>query len=659
MNSLAERMDLQQLANAVRWRVGRIKTRLIWPAYIHAVRGAAYCYRRSLTHTQFVGITGSAGKTTTKDLLATILSSYYPRGQKGHGTDNGPFHVAKVVLRTRPSDAYCVNEIAICNEAGVGEQVPIFGPNVGVVTNIGGDHLSAYGSLEGVAEEKSKLIDGLPDDGIAVLNADDPRVLSMRDRFRGRTVTYGLSDDAMLRGMDVDAVWPDRLSLTVQWQGETARVQTQLCGGHWVNAVLAALAAGVAMGVPLEVGARALARMEPFEGRMSPVALPDGVTFIRDDWKAPLWTLSSTLEFLRRARARRKVIVIGTISDYPGDSARRYVQIARQALDVAECVIFVGPWASSSLRAKRTDADKLYAFGTVREASAFLSRYLSSGDLVLLKGSTRADHLERLILARTEKVHCWRSGCGRMYFCTECNMHRMGVAASPEGAGTLLPPVPVESLDAPAPASTTDQNSPAGPRMASEGIVIVGLGNPGLRYENTPHNVGVDVVEILGARVEGTWRPHGNLAAVLRSEWEGRPVWLVRLSCMMNDAGSVLLPLSKELGFGSRQCVLVHDDLDLPFAVVRTRMRGGAGGHRGVLSILEAFQDDQIRRVKIGVGRPSGDVSPLTYVLTPLAGDQLTRMRSAENDAADRAIEFARLPRPHDRSISRLGQAVA
>ena len=153
---------------------------------------------------------------------------------------------------------------------------------------------------------------------------------------------------AMLQGEAIEAAWPARLSFTVKWNGQSSlRVHTRLCGSHWAPTVLAALAAGVSLGVPLTVAAEAVGSVEPFEGRMSPVDVGDGVTFVRDDWKAPVWTIAPTFDFMRQARAPRKIIVIGTVSDYPGDSARRYVQIGRQALAVADCVIFVGPWASS------------------------------------------------------------------------------------------------------------------------------------------------------------------------------------------------------------------------------------------------------------------------------------------------------------------------
>jgi UDP-N-acetylmuramoyl-tripeptide--D-alanyl-D-alanine ligase len=128
---------------------------------------------------------------------------------------------------------------------------------------------------------------------------------SMQSQFAGRIVTFGTSDDATLQGLAVEASWPDRLSLTVKWNGESVRVQTRLCGSHWTPSVLGALATGVALGVPLPIPVQAVASVEPFEGRMSPVELGHGVTFIPDDWKAQLWSIAPTFEFMEQARAAR------------------------------------------------------------------------------------------------------------------------------------------------------------------------------------------------------------------------------------------------------------------------------------------------------------------------------------------------------------------
>ena len=527
---------LDRIGKGVEWRLRR----LAWNVYSRSVYQLAFSHRRSLGRTAFIGITGSAGKTTTKDLLASILERHFPRGQKGSGTLNGPYDVGRLLLRTRPSDAYCVTEIAITKEAGIDLPLALFRPTVGIVTNIGGDHISAYGGLDGLAKEKSKLIRSLPASGIAILNADDPRVLAMGSAHAGRTVTYGISDGAMLQGEAIEAAWPARLSFTVKWNGQSARVHTRLCGSHWAPTVLAALAAGVSLGVPLTVAAEAVGSVEPFEGRMSPVDVGDGVTFVRDDWKAPVWTIAPTFDFMRQARAPRKIIVIGTVSDYPGDSARRYVQIGRQALAVADCVIFVGPWASSSLRAKASGGDGLWAFGTLREAASHLSRYLQRGDLVLLKGSTRTDHLERLILTRTGGVECWRSGCGRMYYCNQCSL--LHVTSSAQGTGAAVSATHAVLQRSDMAAGTHGCVRPA--------LIVIGLGNPGDRHVHTPHNVGRNVVDLLAERLTGSWTREGDLAMVMRTRWKGRSVWLMKLLTPMNDAGPTLLPLAQGLCFG-------------------------------------------------------------------------------------------------------------
>ena len=155
---------------------------------------------------------------------------------------------------------------------------------------------------------------------------------------------------------------------------------------------------------------------------MNPVRLADGVTFMRDDWKSPFWSIAIAFDFMRQARATRKIIVMGTISDYSGPYTPRYVKIAREALAAADCVLFVGPRASACLRAKRSANDQLFAFLSLKNAADYLAGYLRPGDLVLLKGAVRTDHLERLILSRTANVECWRLACGRMYFCNICTL---------------------------------------------------------------------------------------------------------------------------------------------------------------------------------------------------------------------------------------------
>jgi UDP-N-acetylmuramoyl-tripeptide--D-alanyl-D-alanine ligase len=233
-----------------------------------------------------IGVTGSCGKTTTKDLIAAILATQ-ARGQRTNKLHKIPESVARTIFTIRPWHRFCVHELSGHKPGTMAESVDLFRPDIGVVTHVGCDHYRAYRSKEAIAAEKGTLVESLPADGIAVLNADDPYVLAMRARTRARVVTYGLSPAAMVRGESVTSAWPERLSLTVGYEGKKVRINTQLLGEHWASSVLAAVATGVARGVTLAKCARAVERVAPVEGRLSPHETSDGITFVRDDWKAP------------------------------------------------------------------------------------------------------------------------------------------------------------------------------------------------------------------------------------------------------------------------------------------------------------------------------------------------------------------------------------
>ncbi len=400
------------------------------------VRTAAYerylalSYRRAARHRRrldrviFVGVTGSAGKTTTKDLVAAVLSRRY-RGTRSPGTHNAAHWVPRTVLGVRPDDEFCVQELGASGPGTLDAAIALVRPRVAVITNVGGDHRRAFRTLDATATEKSKLVSALPSDGLAILNADDPRVLAMMGSGRGGVLTYGLTPDAAVHAESVRSSWPDRLTFVAIHGEQRVEVHTRFIGVHWAHACLAAIATGVGLGIPLAEAAAALADVEPWSGRLEPVEA-GGVTFLRDECKASLWSIGPSLEVLRSARAPRKIAVIGTISDYGGRASAVYAAVARQALEAADEVVFVGPQAHrcGAARAHARGAS-LHAFLTPLEAHRYLSATLLAGDLVLLKGSQRADHLLRLILARQGPTACWRTACRRIKFCDECVLLRV------------------------------------------------------------------------------------------------------------------------------------------------------------------------------------------------------------------------------------------
>ena len=373
-------------------------------------------------HVTFIGVTGSAGKTTTTRLLPAMLEGAGPVAQTDRlvGQLNEVQLVARLVLSTRARHRFAVFEMGTGGPGIIRRFIRVLRPQIGVVTNINGDHFTAFRSLEETAKEKGQVVEALPATGVAVLNADDPRVLAMASRTRARVLTYGItSTTADVRGEDVSGSWPDRVSMTVVTRDARVPVRTRLVGEHFATHVLAALAAATAAGVPLADAARAIEQQEPPDGRCS-VHEVNGVTFVRDDWKAPLWSMAAAIRFMETARASRRILVIGTISDYPGARSPKYRAVAKQAVGAVDHVFVVGPVAARTHFG--LPPEQLTVFETLAELHTHFEHYLRPDDLVMLKGSATADHLQRLVLAREGGMACWRRACGRSMFCASCEL---------------------------------------------------------------------------------------------------------------------------------------------------------------------------------------------------------------------------------------------
>jgi UDP-N-acetylmuramoyl-tripeptide--D-alanyl-D-alanine ligase len=589
--------------------------------------GLVRLHRRRLRDVVFIGVTGSTGKTTAKDLIAEVLSSRFD-GLKNPSSWNTlrtlRSALPRVILSTRNRHRYCVLEMGTHRPGAMDELASVVQPSIGVLTNVRTDHWRAFGSAEAIAAEKGRLVAALPADGTAIVNADDPLVLEISSTFEGRVITYGFAEHAEVRAEDARCIWPERLGFSVVHEGRSLRVETRLCGTHWVPTVLAALSVGLAMGVPLEAAIAAIGRVEPAEARMEPVVHPDGVVFIRDDDKAPFYTVAPALDFMRSARAPRKIAILGTLSDYTGTSRAKYESVARQARESVDYVFFVGRWSYRCLVAKRHPLDdSVRAFGTVKQASDFLLEFLKPGDLVLLKGSNNADHLARILLARTARVECWRESCGKKLHCNEC--WRLEVEPREVRSRDIDESEPFRSLPLPS-------GEGRGPCQ-----VVVGIGNPGRRYDSTPHNVGHRVLDSLGRAVGGEWASYGRVE-VLVGEWKGQSVYLVKPKVPVNWTGPLVARLAEHLGSAGDDFILVHDEIDLPFARVRIRMRGGDGGHRGVRSILDALQSLEVRRVKIGVGRPETKKKVVEHVLHKFTPSEDAEIELASEEAVTRVL---------------------
>lgn len=414
----------------------RTPAHLAYWAAKHALLPAVRLYRRLLPHTLVVAVTGSSGKTTTKDLLAAVLGTAGPV-TAGYKTRNRAKGIIRVFAETRPHHWATVHEAAAWGPDTMEEVLWPLEPDVGVVTSVGLEHLKTFRTVEAVAEEKAKLVRALPADGLAVLNADDPAVRAMAAASRARVVLVGRAEDADLRAVGVRARWPEPLRFTAVRGGERFEIETRLFGEHWLPSVLAALAVGLELGVDRDAAVAAIAAAPPERHRLSEARFPDGVTFLEDDWKAPGWSLEAAFDVLRTARARRRVLVLGQISDDSRKPRRLLLDVLAQAAHAADLVIVVGRLGRyvGSRRARAAAGSvPVHGFPTARGAHEFLAGTLRDGDLVLVKASAYQEHLERLVLARGEGVACWRTDCGIRRFCYECR-YRWRPAADGGAAG--------------------------------------------------------------------------------------------------------------------------------------------------------------------------------------------------------------------------------
>jgi PTH1 family peptidyl-tRNA hydrolase len=162
---------------------------------------------------------------------------------------------------------------------------------------------------------------------------------------------------------------------------------------------------------------------------------------------------------------------------------------------------------------------------------------------------------------------------------------------------------------------------------------VVGLGNPGPEYKGTRHNVGQRVVDHLARTLKKRWSREGA-SQVARAQWRGEPLYLIKPGSFMNVTGPAVARLGRRLGLDPADLILVYDDIDLPLGKVRVRMKGSHGGHKGVRSIIETLGTAELRRIKVGIGRPGGKDEVVDHVLSPFLPDELPLIEAASSEAA-------------------------
>ncbi len=361
-----------------------------------AALGSLAAYWRSKMPSKVVGITGSVGKTSTKEVIASVLSQKYCT-LKSEKNLNNEIGLPLALMSLRPEVQIAVLEMGGAYAMGEIEYLcSLARPSVGVVTNVGHVHLERMGTIERIAETKSELVRALPPDGLAVLNRDDPLVCQMAEVSPCPVVWYGLDAEADVRADEVVSEGLSGIRFRLSIEGRSYHVKAPVLGRHSVHTILAAVAVAHAEGMD-DQEIIAAVRQLPSGLRLLVNPGVNGSMIIDDTYNASPASVLAALTLLDDIGGR-KVAVLGDMAELGSYSEEGHVKVGLRAAKVADLLYTVGPLGELTAEAAIRGGmppDAVQRFSSVEEATPELCNVLRAGDTVLLKGS-RAIGLDKL-----------------------------------------------------------------------------------------------------------------------------------------------------------------------------------------------------------------------------------------------------------------------
>lgn len=365
---------------------------------LRALQDWAAAYRQQF-HGPVVAVTGSSGKTTTKDMVAAALG-----GQDlvlaSQGNYNNEIGLPLALLALNPGYRAAVVEMGMRGLGQIRELADISRPDIGVITNIGLTHIELLGSRENIARAKGELLEGLPPTGLAVLNADDPWCRSLTGRSSAPASFYGFSPQAGVRALAFTVI-PDRgTSFKVRARGQEAEFIIPLLGRHNVFNALAAITVALRLGEDLDAVRERLRAMAPAKMRLEKQPGPHGSVLINDTYNANPDSVAAALEVLRQLPASRRIAVFGDMLELGDYAEPAHLETGKRAVaSGVDLLVGVGELASSLVAGAcqaGLPAGAAHIFSNREEAAQWLAPRLAAGDVVLVKGS-RGMEMEKLV----------------------------------------------------------------------------------------------------------------------------------------------------------------------------------------------------------------------------------------------------------------------
>ena len=373
---------------------------------LHALQQVAAWWRSQFS-VQVVGITGSVGKTTTKEITAAVLRQRYAT-LKSEGNLNNEIGLPLTLLQLDDSHQRAVLEMGMYALGEIAQLCSIAQPRIGVITNVGPVHLERLGTIERVAEAKAELVQALPADGVAVLNADEPLVAAMRGLTQARVFTYGLRSDCDLWADEIAGEGLEGIRFRFHYGQETIHVKVPLLGRHSVHTALRAAAVGLVEGLTWEEIVSGLQDVGA-QLRLVVVRSTNGATLLDDTYNASPASMLAALNLLEDMAVGdgRRIAVLGDMMELGSEEEAGHRLVGVRAADVADYLVTVGPrsrWIAYEARAAGQPASSVKAVESAADAIALLRSIIGPGDVVLVKGS-RAAHMDDVVAALAVPLH--------------------------------------------------------------------------------------------------------------------------------------------------------------------------------------------------------------------------------------------------------------
>ena len=353
---------------------------------VSALQQIARFWRRKL-NLRVIGITGSVGKSTTKEMIAEVLGTRY-RTLRSPGNLNNELGLPLSILKLGSGHERAVLEMGFYVPGEIQFLCDIALPHIGVVTNVGTVHAERAGSQEAIARGKSELIQALPSDGVAILNFDDPWVRKMEEKAKARVFFYGLSPEADLWADQIEGLGLDGIRFRLHYKGETLHSHVPMIGRHSVHTVLRAASVGLNDGLTWQ---------EIFEGlshgqsqlRLVAVRSKSGALILDDTYNASPESMLAALNLLDEMDGR-KIAVLGDMLELGPYEKQGHEMVGMRAAQVAKVLLALGPRAHILAEAARRSGMKTSQILEFEEAEPimdWLNKNLTSNDAVLIKGS--------------------------------------------------------------------------------------------------------------------------------------------------------------------------------------------------------------------------------------------------------------------------------